>query len=237
MVDEAQNTPVAGSTQGVLDCLHNPPAGIPLVAAFFGLSDTQRVLRQCGLSGFASGRVVTLERLPREDSACAIRDVFEAYGFTGAPQDREAWVDRLAEASQGWPQHVNSVAVAACEVIRANGGRLDAARLDGALAAAEEYKRAYYAGRLAAASGRSWIYRDLALAAEGGGGTLSWDRIHSLTEEVRGRTGESTEEFLADALHAGLLAPTREVPDHYRIPIPSFGDYLRALPVAAPPGD
>ena len=40
------------------------------------------------------------------------------------------------------------------------------------------------------------------------------------------------EDFLTDALHAGLLAPAPELPDHYRIPIPSLGDYLRALPAA-----
>ena len=232
-VDEAQNTPVSGDTKGLLDCLHRDPQGIPLVAAFFGLSDTTCVLRRCGLSGFARGRVVTLAPLPHEDSARAIRDVFGAYGFTGAPEHREAWVDRLAELSQGRPQHINCVAIAASRVIRANGGRIDAAHLDEAVAAGEAYKREYYAGRLEAASGRHWIYRDLALAMERNGGVLAWDGIESLTGEVRGRTGESMEDFLTDALHAGLLAPDRELPDHYRIPIPSLGDYLRALPAAA----
>lgn len=231
-VDEAQNMPVSRETNDVVDCLHRDPQGIPLVAAFFGLSDTKRVLRQCGLSRVASRRVVTLEVLPHDDSARAIRDVFGVYGFTGAPDDREAWVDRLAELSQGWPQHVNRVAVAASGVIQANGGRIDAAHLDEAVAAAEEFKREYYAGRLEATSGRSWIYRVLAQAAEESGDVLTWDRIDSLTEEIRGRTGESMENFLTDALHAGLLAPTRELPDHYRIPIPSFGDYLRSLPEA-----
>ena len=234
-VDEAQNTPVSGDTKGLLDCLHRDPQGIPLVAAFFGLSDTTRVLRRCGLSGFARGRVVTLEPLPHEDSARAIRDVFGAYGFTGAPEHRDAWVDRLAELSQGWPQHINCVAIAASRVIRANGGRIDAAHLDEAVAAGEAYKREYYADRLEAASGRYWIYRDLALAMERNGGVLAWDGIDSLTGEVRGRTGESMEDFLTDALHAGLLAPDRELPDHYRIPIPSLGDYLRALPAATTP--
>ncbi len=111
LVDEAQNTPVSDTTRGVMDCLHNPPAGIPLVAAFFGLSDTQDVLRECGLSRFASGRVVTLDRLPAGDAASAIRSVLDAYGFTGTPQDREVWVNELAGLSQGWPQHVNRVAV------------------------------------------------------------------------------------------------------------------------------
>ncbi len=233
-VDEAQNTPVFGSTKGVMDCLHRDPQGIPLVAAFFGLSDTQRVLRQCGLSRFARGRVVTLDPLPHDDSACAIRSVFDAYGFTGTQEDREAWVNKLAELSQGWPQHINSVAIAACDIIRANGGRIDSGHLDGAMAAAEEYKREYYAGRLAAGTDRSWVYKGLALAAEENGGKLTYDGIESLTEEVRGKTGESMDDFLTKALHAGLLAPTRELHDHYRIPIPSFGDWLRALPVEPP---
>ena len=234
-VDEAQNTPVSRNTKDVMDCLHRDPQGIPLVAAFFGLSDTKRVLRGCGLSRFASDRVVTLEPLPHDDSARAIRDVFGAYGFTGAPEDREAWVNRLAELSQGWPQHVNRVAVAACRVIWVNGGRIDAAHLDEAVTSAEKYKREYYAGRLEAASGRYWIYRGLALAAESNNGVLTWDRIDSFTEEARNRTGMSMEDFLTDALHAGLLALTPEIPDHYRIPIPSLGDYLRALPAEEPP--
>ena len=230
-VDEAQNIPVSGPTKGVMDCLHNPPGKIPLVTAFFGLSDTQNVLRQCGLSRFASRRVVSLDPLPHDDSACAIRAALGAYGFTGTQEDREVWVTRLAELSQGWPQHINRVAVAACDIIQSNGGRIDSAHLDETMAAAEEYKNEYYASRLAAGSSRSWVYRGLALAAEENGGRLSYDEIESLTEEVRGKTGESMEDFLTEALHAGLLAPTWEIPDHYRIPIPSFGDYLRALPV------
>ena len=235
-VDEAQNTPVSDNTKGVMDCLHRDPGGIPLVAAFFGLSDTQKVLRECGLSRFASGRVVTLDPLPFDDSACAIRDILGAYGFTGTPEDREVWVNELAELSQGWPQHINSVSVAACDIIQANEGRIDSAHLDEAMAAAEAYKREYYAGRLAAGTDRSWVYKGLALAAEKNGGTLTYDGIETLTEEVRGKTGETMEDFLTQALHAGLLSPTREIHDHYRIPIPSFGDYLRALPVEPPSG-
>ena len=75
-------------------------------------------------------------------------------------------MNKLAELSQGWPQHINSVAVAACDIIRANGGRIDSGHLDEAMVAAEEYRREYYAGRLAAGSSRAWVYRGLALAAK-----------------------------------------------------------------------
>ncbi len=100
------------------------------MAAFFGLSDTRKVLRECGLSGFADERVVTLEPLPDEDATCAIRSVFDACGFTGVPEDREVWVNELAELSQGWPQHINRVAVAAVRLIRNNGGRIGGALLE-----------------------------------------------------------------------------------------------------------
>ncbi len=233
-VDEAQSIPVAETTTGVMGCLHHPPEGIPLVGAFFGLSDTQEVLRQCGLSRFARGRVVNLEPLPTEEAAEVIRAMFEAYGFSDSPADQDRWVTRLVELSQGWPQHLNSVSVAAGEILKAHGGRMEAAGLTEAMAVAEEYRREYYAARLAAGASRAWVYKGLAEAAAEQGGRLSIDDIEFLTERGRGKTGESLDRFLTQALHAGLLAPVRDWPDHYRIPIPSFGDYLRALPVEPP---
>ena len=234
-VDEARNTPAKDTTRDVLDCLHRASHGIPLVAAFFGLSDTQDVLRQCGLSRFARGRVVNLEPLTCEDAACAIRDAFTAYDFAGTPEDRVAWVERLAELSQGWPQHINSVSVAASSVIRDNDYRIDAGRLDAAVAVAEEYKQEYYAGRLAAGSQDPAFYKQLALAAEGKpNGSLPRAELRRLAAPVLENPALDFDDLLTDALHAGLLAPIQELPYHYRIPIPSFADYLRALPVDLP---
>lgn len=228
LVDEAQNVPAESTTQGVMDCLHDPPGGIPLVTVFFGLSDTQHALRRCGLSRFASGRVVNLGPLQEDDAACAIRSVFDAYGFTGTPEDLSAWVGNLAELSQGWPQHINRVAVAASRVVLINGGRIVAACLDEAMTAAMEYKNEYYAGRLAAGSRPPWVYRQMALVAEEKGGVLPYDDLRQFLSE------ETLDDFLTNALRAGLLAQTKDLPYHYRIPIPSFGDYLRMLPVKSP---
>ena len=228
LVDEAQNTPVSETTRGVMGCLHDPPGELPLVSAFFGLSDTQQVLRECGLSRFADERVVTLERLPAGDAASAIRSAFDAYGFTGTPEDREVWVNELAGLSQGWPQHINRVAVAAARVIRDNGGRIDGTLLEQTLESGRKRKDAYYAGRLAAGSRPPWVYRQMALAASEKGGVLPHDDLRQFLAQ------ESLEEFLANALHAGLLAETKHLPYHYQIPIPSFGDYLRALSVEPP---
>ncbi len=230
-VDEAQNIPILRATRNVLDSLHRACDGIPLVAAFFGLSDTYDVLRRCGLSRLADERVVDLEPLPHHDAVGAIQSVFDTYQFTGTPEDRTAWVKSLAELSQGWPQHINRVAVAAARVIHSNGDRIESALLEQALERGKERKDNYYAARLAAGSNRAWVYKELALAAAERGGALSYDLIASLTEGARDRMGETPAEFLNNALHVGLLAPVVGIPDHYRIPIPSFGEYLKALPV------
>ena len=230
-VDEAQNTLAKDTTRDVLDCLHRASHGIPLVASFFGLSDTQDVLRQCGLSRFADGRIVNLEPLDYEDAACAIGDALAAYDFTGTSEERATWVERLTELSQGWPQHINRVSVAAARVLLEHGGRMEERLLEQALQRGQERKDDYYAGRLAAGSARAWVYKQLALVAEEESGVLSYDRIDRLTEGARNKTGETVDQFLTDALHAGLLAPANNLPDHYNIPIPSLADYLRALPV------
>ncbi len=227
-VDEAQNIPVSESTRGVVDCLHSPPGDIPLVAAFFGLSDTQNVLRQCGLSRFADGRVANLEPLAEDEAANAIRSVLDIYGFAGMLPDRAEWVTRLAELSQGWPQHINRVAVAAAQVILDSGRHPEKSSLEKALALGRERKEAYYAGRLAAGARPPWAYRQMARVDQQKGGVLPLDDLRQFLAE------ESLEDFLTNALHAGLLAQVKQLPYHYRIPIPSFGDYLRALPVEPP---
>ena len=236
-VDEAQNTPVADTTRGVMDCLHNPIAKISLVTAFFGLSDTEQVLRRCGLSRFADKRLVNLESLSMESASGSFRRLLDAY-YTGDAEEKAVWANALAELSQGWPQHINRIGVAAGQVIRTNKGRLERGLLSQALDKGTERKHDYYAGRLAAATNPPWVYKKLALAAVKKQGefvnTLSYDEIDLLTEVARKRKGESIEEFLTNALHAGLLCPARGMLDHYKIPIPSLGDYLRALPVEPP---
>ena len=236
-VDEAQNIPVAQTTQDVLDFLHRGVLGIPLVATFFGLNDTQDVLRECGLSRFSDQRVVNLEPLSIEDASGSFRHLFDTY-FTGDEKEKGVWANSLAKFSQGWPQHVNRIGVAVGQVLSKNEGLLERSLLEEVLIKGTERKNDYYLGRVEAGSNRAWVYRQLALAAdkkkEQRAGTISYDEIDQLTEAARSRKGETIDEFLKNALHAGLLAPARGLPDHYKIPIPSLGDYLRALPVEPP---
>ncbi len=60
----------------------------------------------------------------------------------------------------------------------------------------------------------------------------SFNEMKSITESALDGSEENPTEFLNSALHVGLLAPASGSPGHFRIPIPSFGDYLKALPGA-----
>ncbi|MCY4150141.1 MAG: hypothetical protein OXF73_12495 [Gammaproteobacteria bacterium] len=235
-VDEAQNTPVEKSTLGVVDCLHNPPGEIPLVTAFFGLSDTEAILSKCSLSRPPDERVANLELLTYEESSEVIRSVFEAYKFSGSKEDIEIWVSHLAKLSQGWPQHISRVSVVASRVISNNGGQIKRELLERVLDEGQKRKESYYAMILRRCSGQPWIYKKLALVAREKNDILGLDEIFCIAEHARTKRGKPVEDFLTEALHAGVLIETREPPNFYRIPIPSLGDYLRSLPGDPPAG-
>ena len=188
-VDEAQNTPVETTTRAVLDCLHRDPQGINLVAAFFGLSDTVDVLRKCGLSRLALDRVVNLEPLGFTDAACSFRRMIDTY-YSGSDQEKDIWADALAELSQGWPQHINRIGVAAGQVIRDNGGKLRRSLLGEALEKGTEKKNDYYDYRIAAGYRDSDIYVELAVAAgRNPNGLLSISELRNLSAQNLSKRG------------------------------------------------
>ncbi len=236
-VDEAQNTPVHEMTKAVLDCLHRDPHGIHLVAAFFGLSGTEEVLGECGLSRLGRGRVVNLEPLSKNQSKGSFTRMLNAY-HRGTREEKSFWAEALTDLSQGWPQHINRVGVAAGHVLSSNGRVLKRVLLDRVLELGVEQKNKYYAQRLEAGRFPPWVYKQIALKAEKNQGQLAgivtFEEVDSLTESARKNENQTAGELVESALYAGLLAPVAGLPFHYCFPIPSLGDYLRALPVALP---
>ncbi len=228
-VDEAQNTPMGDSTKGVINCLHRNTQGIPLVAAFFGLSDTENRLGNCGLSRPPDERVVNLELLTHEEASEVIKSVLESYNFIESLENPETWIDRLAQLSQGWPQHINRVSVSACRVIAKHEHQVRGELLEYAIEEGRKSKENYYDMILRRCSAQPWIYKKLALIAKDGDGILRLDDILQIAQYARTRKGTPVDDFLTDALHAGVLIETRHPPSRYQIPVPSLGDYLRSL--------
>ncbi len=125
--------------------------------------------------------------------------------------------------------------VAAGRVIRANKGRLAPQLLEQAIENGVKRKNEYCEQRVEAGAHRAWIYKKIALSANAKDDqytdVLSYDEIELLTEPARKKQNETIEDFITDALHAGLLAPVKGMLDYYKIPIPSLGDYLRSAKV------
>ncbi|MYB34953.1 MAG: ATP-binding protein [Gammaproteobacteria bacterium] len=229
-VDEAQNIPVSESTKAVMDCLHRDTKGIPMIAAFFGLSDTKGALRQCGLSRFARGRVITLDTLSHEEASSAIQGIFNAYDLDVPASIQAVWVDELARLSQGWPQHIKCVSVAAAGFIRDHEGVIEETMLAEILKHGQELKEEYYSFRLEACSEDTVVYEQIALAAsEVPNGVLSRTYLRKMTASFLKDSKTTFDDFLTNALHAGVLMEINRPPKHYRIPIPSFGDFLRKM--------
>ncbi len=63
--------------------------------------------------------------------------------------------------------------------------------------------------------------------SKGKDGLLSQDETDNISLRMRNKLDLSTEDFLTDPLHVGVLMKPKSLPDHYKIPIPSLGDFLR----------
>ena len=229
-VDEAQSTPVKETTKGVMNCLHNPPENIPLVAAFFGLSDTKRIMRDCELSRPPDERVVNLEPLSMVDAKGSLRKIFDTY-YDGSDDEKVYWSHELAKLSQGWPQHINRIGVSAGCVIRSNDGKMERSLLRQAIDKGIERKSAYYAERRDAGSHDPELYKQLAIAAaENKNGTLNRKQIGDIVSSELDQFQQSIDDFLTTVLHAGLLAPLANDAHQFRFPIPSMCDFLKTYP-------
>lgn len=56
-------------------------------------------------------------------------------------------------------------------------------------------------------------------------GALSRSRLRNLVGPLLERP-QAFDDFLSNALHAGVLMETEELPKYYQIPIPAFGELL-----------
>ena len=63
---------------------------------------------------------------------------------------------------------------------------------------------------------------------------MSRAALRNLASSVLESSQGGFDDFLANALHAGLRAQVKHPPRHYRIPISFLGDCLRMLPVELP---
>ena len=165
-------------------------------------------------------------------SLCA---TFEAYGLGAPGTMRDRWVEALARESQGWPQHLNRMAIAAAREISNCGFQIERASLERVLANSQSAREEYYEKCLGRAMDCPGLYKRLAMLAEDAGGVLTGEAIERLADPTLGNRSVTFEAFLLESIHAGLLSPTTPGRYAYRFPIPSMRRFLQGLPVTPAP--
>ena len=143
-IDELQT--VAPSGLRALRVLHEGDHGCPLLVVGIGLQHTPAVLvgaaEAPGISRFA--QLIHLRPLPPEDALDAIAGNLRAFGHAIPAACAQA----LAEASQGFPQHLHGYLAAALRAIDEHGCLGEGAPLRTALEAGHQARTDYYDGRL-----------------------------------------------------------------------------------------
>ena len=235
LVDEAQNIPVSSRARAIVQCLHAGEHGSRILLACFGLSDTAQTLRRLGISRLGTGRRHELAALSAEEAATSIRGAFDSFGVRGSRDERARWVETLAAASQGWPQHLRNVTREALVELKASSMELARSSLERAVTAGEDVNREYYEDRLEGVSRWLPAYRRIAARLEDAGvSRLTDEEIEAVIDPELQRRGASYEAFLEEAVYAGVLSWSR---GGYQIPIPSFASHIRRRGTRNPMGD
>ena len=224
LVDEVQNMP--GDPEGdgrtrLLAEIHDGRHGLPIVAVLGGLGDSRQVMARRGISRFARGAVHSLPLLTDAESAEAVKRFLTRHRIAAGEEARERWQRRIAEACNGWPQHLHNYLCGAARELADAGGDLARANLDAALAAGEDWRRQYYDARL------EGVNADLpAVAGVVGRIPEPGAPMHRIVEWCREATGAAAEgsDLHARMIHDGVL---QEMPGGLvTCPIPSFRRYI-----------
>lgn len=212
MFDELQT--ITDRQAASLATLHQGLHGCPIMLVGIGLQHSQAVLAERGIS--RTKRPWRLGSLSREESLEAIQRGFEK----AVGEMPSAVAEKLAEASQGFPQHINGYLQGAQAAYRKHGGLHSEAALVDALALGDDIRIGYYNARLSASR-----VRDEMIALTG---------AMAGTEDMRRRDAEravadADAEFdgrdaVERAVRHGVLTQTDE--DRVLFGIPSFRQHM-----------
>ena len=226
LVDEAQNMPGDPGGDGrtrLLTEIHGGRHGLPILAVLGGLGSSKQIMVRRGISRFARGAVHSLPLLADTESAEAVKHFLARHRIVGGREAKARWRRRIAEACNGWPQHLHSYLCGAARALADADGDLERADLDTALAAGDDWRRQFYDARL------ERVNADFPAVAEVVGRIPeSGAAMHRIVEWCREATGTAAagSDLHARMIHDGVL---QEMPGGLvTCPIPSFRRYILA---------
>ena len=250
LVDEIQA--VDPAAKEVLNKLHNAMRGLPVLTVLAGLGDSHDCLSgPVGLTRFGMETIRDIGLLAPKEAEESVLGFFEEFHVDPERADAASWAARLAEESDGWPQHLHNGQRALAEALIDTGGRLadvDAIRvLDRAVAFREAaYRRQISLKMRGARCLTAAVMEDVGPTGLGPPEVLdsvdahTWrpDGAAALPRKWSLPEGMTAEAFLAHLVHQGALQLDTDA-DLYRCPIPSFRAFLveRGRDEPPPPGE
>ena len=231
LIDEIQQAD--RSVLAVLNQLHLAEDGLPIVPVLAGLGSSRDRLREIGLSRFTGGAVRPLEALDEDEVCEALDGLFTKYRVDCAGAHRASWEAWLADRSDGWPQHLYN-AMSALAVGLADAGRRLADVDFPAVDEAEARRRVEeaYRPRVSTEMKTSRFLLAAVMERLPPKGADIIDIAAAIEEEASDKPGwripgrKTTEEFLSDLVHQGVLQAGKT--DLFRCPIPSLRRWLAA---------
>ena len=226
LVDEVQNMPGDPGGDGrtrLLAEIHGGRHGLPVMAVLGGLGDSKQMMARRGISRFARDAVHSLPLLTEAESGEAVKRFLALHRVVGDGEAKALWRRRIAEACNGWPQHLHNYLCGVARALADAGGDLEHADLDVALAAGDDWRRQYYDARL------EGVNADFPAVAEVVGRIPeSGAAMHRIVEWCREATGTAAQgsDLHARMIHDGVL---QEMPGGLvTCPILSFRRYILA---------
>ena len=244
VADEVQGLRLDGSAAEILRELHRQ-SSLPILTICAGLSDSESVLMEANVSRAVESLKLRLTCLLSAEAERCVRETLQELQGVGLNASQSAvdhWANGLAEASDGWPRHLQTYLREALNALAAQPApNLDETDFNAVLAAGHESRRGYYGGRVKA--GKTPLEAVLALhRAMAASANLSREDALEVIGEAIGELRQSKPtvaqvwdeafggSFKACAdqmLHAGLFELDGE--DNCHSPIPSLSTYIEEL--------
>ena len=232
LIDEAQSVrPDAGGLNTIAMAAHGGLTGqFKVVTVFAGLSDTESVLAEAGVSRPARG-FFRLGELEQKESEQAVDGFLREFKLESSfsEDSRQVIRESLAWASEGWPRHLHhylqGLAREVLSCIRSGSNQLD---LDRVLEHGHRARVQYCSSRLMGVANRVFR-RTISDIAE----TFSSDtpiNVETLLDCAKRHdlTADAAENALKEAIHSGVLEYVEgSSGEECRFPIPSFHTFMK----------
>ena len=234
-VDEAQTFEKAGNPHhAVPRSLHEGAraGGVPIIPVYAGLADTGMVLhREAGLTRTVSRNAIALAGLKSDESRQYVREVLREYFGLEASADQAATLyEWMVREGPNWPQHLRTQLEAVAEyMLDADSRQLSALDPERLRETVEHSRDTYYAKRAKrVARGRYLdVARELVMQADAQDG-CTWQELEETAHAALSsrRHAPSSERYIDEMIHAGLLQEEDSDSDRYRCPIPSMYKWI-----------